>query len=107
MPVKAVLVGLVASLAALAAHGEGPAEYRAGSERFAAEMIRKHGFSGAELTSLMGDAGYRQEVIDAIRRPWEAKPWYQYRALFLTDKRIDGGVAFWRANADLLERART
>lgn len=106
MRLRAVLLGLLASLAALAAHGDAPADYRAGSERFAAEMIRKHGFSRAELASLMGDAGYRQEVIDAIRKPWEAKPWYQYRALFLTDKRIQGGVAFWRANADLLERAR-
>jgi len=103
---SAVWLTVLAMLAATIATAEAPSDYRQGTERFAAEMMRKHGLSRAELDALIGDARYSQEVIDAIRRPWEAKPWYQYRALFLTDKRIAGGVEFWRANAELLERAR-
>ncbi len=34
----------------------------------------------------------------------EAKPWKDYRPLFVTDKRIDDGVAFYRENRALLER---
>ncbi len=38
------------------------------------------------------------------RRPAESKPWKDYRPIFLTDKRIDDGVAFYRENRALLER---
>jgi membrane-bound lytic murein transglycosylase B len=40
-----------------------------------------------------------------MRRPYEAKPWYSYRPIFLTEQRILGGVGFWRNNRELLERA--
>ena len=32
-------------------------------------------------------------------------PWHRYRPIFLTQQRIDGGVAFWREHAALLARA--
>lgn len=95
---------LAALLAFNAAAGE-PASYRSGAKRFAADMARKQGFGRAEVEALMGQAEYRQEIIDAMRRPYEAKPWYKYRPIFLTEKRISGGVAFWRENRELLERA--
>jgi membrane-bound lytic murein transglycosylase B len=37
-----------------------------------------------------------------ISRPAEAKPWYQYRPLFVTEGRIQGGLEFWNANQELL-----
>jgi membrane-bound lytic murein transglycosylase B len=43
-------------------------------------------------------------VIDAISRPAEAKPWKDYRPIFVTDRRIDDGVAFLHANTALLKR---
>ncbi len=88
--------------AALAAE---PASYRAGAQRFTAEMARKHGLDESDIAALMEKARYRQEIIDAMRRPWEAKPWHQYRAIFVTDQRIAGGVRFWRENAQTLARA--
>jgi membrane-bound lytic murein transglycosylase B len=46
-----------------------------------------------------------QKIIDAITRPAEAKPWYEYRPIFLTDKRINGGVEFWKQHDAALSRA--
>jgi len=97
--------GMIAALMFLTATAEEPASYSAGSERFVSEMIRRHDFDKDALTNLMGQARYSPEVMDAIRRPFEAKPWYKYRPRFLTDKRIQGGTAFRRENRGLLERA--
>ncbi len=97
--------GMLAALVFLTAAAEEPASYRAGRERFVLDMARKHGFDKSQLTSLMGQVRYSREVIEAIRRPFEAKPWYKYRPIFLTDKRIRGGIAFWRKNRESLERA--
>lgn len=58
-----------------------------------------------QLVIGMQQAQFRQSVLDAIQRPWEAKPWYQYRPLFITPDRIRQGVAFWRKNASQLDRA--
>lgn len=98
-----MLAALMCLTAAAAA--EEPASYRAGTEGFVSKMARKHGFAKGELALLMGQARYSREVMDAVRRPFEAKPWYRYRPIFLTDKRVQGGVAFWRENRGLLERA--
>jgi len=98
------LAGVFLSLAACIAAAE-PASYRAGARELAEEMERQHGFDRQEVANLLAEARYRQEIIDAIRRPWEAKPWHQYRAIFLTDARSSGGVRFWRENRHWLERA--
>jgi membrane-bound lytic murein transglycosylase B len=71
---------------------------------FVDEMVRKHGFDRQRLAELLGRAELRQSIIDAMNRPAEAKPWYKYRAVFLTDQRIQGGADFWRDNADALQR---
>jgi membrane-bound lytic murein transglycosylase B len=68
-------------------------------------ISRAQGFDPQALTALLGQARMQPDILTAIARPAEAKPWYQYRALFLTPQRIDQGVAFWRANEALLQRA--
>ena len=40
-----------------------------------------------------------------MTRPAESKPWHQYRPIFITDERIDRGVAFWRKNETLVSKA--
>src|SRR5690606_37415419 len=35
----------------------------------------------------------------------EAKPWRDYRPIFLTPARVDGGVQFWERHADILADA--
>ncbi len=73
---------------------------------FIDRMVKEHGFSRAKLERLFGRVRMRPGVLAAIRRPAEAKPWFQYRPIFLTSARIRGGVRFWNRYAPILKRAR-
>ena len=53
----------------------------------------------------MQNARFKQSIVDAISRPAEAKPWYDYRPIFITDKRIRGGVKFWNEHQALVAQA--
>jgi membrane-bound lytic murein transglycosylase B len=76
-----------------------------GMRTFIAEMAQRHGFDPAQLAAWFKAARVRGDIIAAISRPAESKPWYQYRPIFLQTARIEGGVAFWDQNAKLLKRA--
>ncbi|EXJ17234.1 lytic murein transglycosylase B [Imhoffiella purpurea] len=82
-----------------------PDDYRTGSERFIADISARQGFDADALRRLLARASYRQSIVDAMRRPYEGKPWRDYRTLFLTPDRIREGVRFWQNNAETLERA--
>jgi membrane-bound lytic murein transglycosylase B len=72
---------------------------------FIAEMADKHDFSRQKLNRLFAQVSHQPSIIKAITRPAESKPWYEYRPIFVTEKRIKGGVKFWLENAKLLSRA--
>ncbi len=64
-----------------------------------------YGIEPQRIRDALAQAEYKQSIIDAITRPAEAvKPWRDYRQIFLTPARIDGGVAFYRDNRAALER---
>ena len=66
----------------------------------------EHGFDHYWLTGVFATARKNAKVLERISRPAEkALAWHEYRRIFLTDKRIDGGVAFWRQHAELLDSA--
>jgi membrane-bound lytic murein transglycosylase B len=70
-------------------------------------MVSRHGFDPDAIGALLAQARYRQVIVDAMERPYESMPWHRYRKIFLTQERLAAGLAFWRANADALDRART
>jgi membrane-bound lytic murein transglycosylase B len=72
---------------------------------FVDNMVAVHHFDAAELKALMASAVINDDILAKIAKPAEAKPWYQYRKLFLTDKRVAGGVKFWADNAEALAEA--
>ncbi|WP_108947260.1 lytic murein transglycosylase B [Shewanella halifaxensis] len=77
-------------------------------EALKAEFINSqiaNGFDAAEITQFIDNAEYNQAVIDAMTKPWEAKPWHQYYPIFLTDKRLEKGLAFWNEHADTIAKA--
>jgi membrane-bound lytic murein transglycosylase B len=101
---------LMALWAALAASATTPAraldEQRAEVRAFVGEMAAKHGFAADELARLLAQAESRPSIIAAISRPAEkTKPWHEYRALFLTDRRIGRGAETARLQADALAPA--
>ncbi len=79
-----------------------------GQREFVAEVLAeaktaRPDLDRAGVESLLAQARYQQSIIDAMTRPAEAKPWRDYRPIFITDKRIADGVQFYRDNAALLE----
>lgn len=74
-------------------------------QAFAEQMHKEHGFDPDWVTATLAKANKDQKILDAIARPWEAKPWHQYHPIFLTEKRTTKGVEFWKKHAKTLARA--
>jgi membrane-bound lytic murein transglycosylase B len=72
---------------------------------FIQQMVKKHKFDKSYLESLFAEAKLHDSILEAIARPAEGKPWYEYRPIFVTKKRTQGGINFWKDNADALARA--
>lgn len=72
---------------------------------FISEMASEHKYDKAALTTLFDKARLHQSIIDAISRPAESKPWFDYRPIFVNRERVKGGVMFWNEHADILEKA--
>ncbi|MEM9056073.1 MAG: lytic murein transglycosylase B [Pseudomonadota bacterium] len=71
---------------------------------FVARMQSAHDFDAAWVRETLAAAERKQSILDAISRPAErVKPWHEYRKIFLNEKRIAGGAAFWREHRDTLE----
>lgn len=72
---------------------------------FARKLHEEDGLVESDVLATLSKAKRQQSILDAMSRPAEAKPWKDYRPIFLTDKRRDDGVAFYRANRELIDRA--
>lgn len=72
---------------------------------FIDSAVSEHGLDRNFITQTLQQAQINQRVLDAISRPWEAKPWHQYHPIFLTDKRLKKGIDFWKAHRETLKRA--
>jgi membrane-bound lytic murein transglycosylase B len=97
------LTGLLAlaGTATLAGYGNEPQV-----QDFIANMVDRHDFNRDELLELLGQAERRDDIIELMSKPAEKTlAWYEYRKIFLTSSRIDGGVAFWTQYADILAKA--
>ena len=68
-------------------------------------MVHDHHFSRAELQRIFRSARTSSKIIDAISRPAESKPWFEYRPIFLTKQRISLGVDFLNDHRDTLKKA--
>ncbi len=97
-----IILSLAGMIMATSACAHNPVTQEA-FKTFAAEMERKHQIPAGEVETLLAQSEYRSDIIAAITRPAEAKPWHQYRPIFLKPGRIRAGVEFWQQNEALLE----
>lgn len=106
LPCTRVVRGLLAVLwlGTLAPLHAQVAPVHPGQAALVQEVARDTGKDPAALDALLDRAVMKQAILDAMNRPAEAKPWKDYRPIFLTPKRIDAGVAFYRAHRELIER---
>jgi membrane-bound lytic murein transglycosylase B len=72
-------------------------------QAFIAEQV-KAGADAAALTALLAGAVSQPKIVEAMSKPAEkALLWYEYRARFITEERIDAGVAVWREHREILD----
>ncbi len=76
------------------------AEYRQLFE----ELINQHGFTEQQLTGLFSGLTIKQNVLELMDRQGEARPYYQYRPLFITPSIIAAGKARLEEHKDILDR---
>ncbi|MEH6591327.1 MAG: lytic murein transglycosylase B [Halioglobus sp.] len=70
------------------------------------QLVAEEGFDRQELEGVFASAERKDSIITAMSRPAEkTKAWYEYRAIFLTDKRETQGVAFYEQHRETLMRA--
>lgn len=81
-------------------------ESDAAKQAFISMMQKKHGFDPVKLEATLNKAELKQNIIKTMNRPAEKRlTWTGYRKIFITDKRIKGGVKFWNENKALLDQA--
>ncbi len=98
---------LAAALFTLVLHPARAVELRDWPEvwTFIDEMVKRHGFPAAELEQLFAGVQLQPSVVEAIERPGEARPWYEYRKQFLTEQHVKRGLAYWKQHQEALDRA--
>jgi membrane-bound lytic murein transglycosylase B len=77
-----------------------------GASQLIDELVQDEGFKREDLEAVFAQAERKDSILEAIARPAEkTKPWYEYREIFLTNKREKEGVAFFKEHRETLERA--
>src|SRR5450631_2727586 len=73
---------------------------------FIDEVSERDSIDKRQLRKLLNAAKSQPAIIDAMNQPAEkAKPWYEYRPIFLSERRIREGTDFWLAHRQELDRA--
>lgn len=81
-------------------------EVSVSQDEFITQMVERHNFDKANLTKVLTQTIVSQTILDAISRPAEKKlTWYEYRKIFIQDKRINQGVEFMQNNEAKLAEA--
>ena len=97
----ALSLGISTFAAQAAAPGQLEPQQR---EAFLVEVQEKFGLAPETVAPLLDKAKYQQSIIDAITRPAEAKPWKDYRPIFLGNERITKGRAFLETHREALSQ---
>jgi membrane-bound lytic murein transglycosylase B len=82
-----------------------PVPFETARANFVRDTSARFGIPAAEIEATLARASFLDSVVTAMSRPAErVKPWHEYRPMFITQARIDGGRAFLAEHRDSLER---
>lgn len=76
-----------------------------GIPQFIDDMVARHQFKRDEMENVFAHAQHNPAVIELISRPATIKPWPEYRAIFVNQKRVQFGLEFWDKYRKTLRRA--
>jgi membrane-bound lytic murein transglycosylase B len=100
------LLGAILLLGAGAQSASAIDTRRADVKDFIAHMSSAYGFKKRPLRKLLTAAQSQPAILDAMEKPAEkAKQWFEYRPIFLTERRIREGTDFWLAHRQALDQA--
>jgi membrane-bound lytic murein transglycosylase B len=75
-------------------------------KEFVAHMHTAYAFKARPLRKLLRSAQAQPAILEAMEKPAEkAKLWYEYRPIFLNERRIREGTDFWLAHRQVLDQA--
>jgi len=99
------VAAFAAGLGCVAAEGSGY-DQRPEVGEYMDGLVAEHGFERGWLARTFAAARQDEGVLARISKPAEkALAWHEYRRIFITDKRIDGGVEFWARHRATLDAA--
>jgi membrane-bound lytic murein transglycosylase B len=105
-PRRLLPVVLLGALSACAARAIALDAARADVAGFVADMSSRHGFEAASLNLLFAQVESRPSIVAAMKKPAEkTMPWDEYRARFVTERRVARGVEVSRTQAGALDNA--
>lgn len=79
---------------------------RAEVQQFVRDMADRHGFDAATLGEVISQAETKTSILEAMSRPAEKRlTWDEYRAIFITDRRIEAGQRTAREQSSALATA--
>ncbi len=105
-------VALLLLLAAAPARADEPAgetyALHPDAQEFIRELVERHAFDADELRAVFSGARRQDAVLAAMRAQPEtqSRSWAEYRAMFVNERHLRAGLAFWREHAGQLARAR-
>ncbi|MGV8940587.1 MAG: lytic murein transglycosylase B [Lysobacter sp.] len=103
-PQPAATVDPVAPPKAVAAPVSSAQPVEAGLPEFVRTTSAKYDIDAAYVRSVMEQAEIRDSIVKAMSRPAEAKPWSDYRPIFITQSRITAGKTFLARHRDALAK---
>jgi membrane-bound lytic murein transglycosylase B len=81
---------------------------RAEIKSFISDVAKRNSMPREHVRALLRQAAPQPRIIELMSRPAErVAPWWEYRARFITERRIDEGVQFWRQHREILEATAT
>lgn len=74
-------------------------------QSFIDNMVEEFDYDRSIVENAIAEAKTQQKILDAISRPAERSlNWTEYRAIFMTDERIEAGARFWEENKQDIDR---
>jgi len=74
-------------------------------QQFINSMSKNYGFNKQKLEKIFSQVSFNKKIISTMNKPYESKPWTEYRPLFISQQRITEGVTYWQQHQKTLERA--
>ncbi|WP_434031073.1 lytic murein transglycosylase B [[Pseudomonas] boreopolis] len=82
-----------------------PVPFETARANFVRDTAAKYGIDPATIEATLAQAQFKDAIVAAMSRPAErVKPWSEYRPIFISQARIDGGRRFLAQHRDELAR---